>query len=125
VRFLADMGVSPKAVEWLRAAGHDAVHLRDEGLHRLPDDAVFAKARAENRIVLTFDLDFGEIVALNAGSVVSVVVFRVQDSRTERVIERLADVLEQSSEALQSGSIIVVEDARHRVRRLPLETPTA
>jgi predicted nuclease of predicted toxin-antitoxin system len=113
------MGVSPKAVAWLRAGGHDAVHLREEGLQRLPDDAVFAKARVEGRIVLTFDLDFGEIVALNSGSVVSVVVFRVQDTRTERVIDRLADVLEQSTAALQHGAIVVVEDARHRVRRLP------
>ena len=113
------MGVSPRAVEWLRSSGHDAVHLREEGLQRLPDEGVFAKARAENRILLTFDLDFGEIVAMNAGSVVSVVVFRLRDTRTARVIERLADVLEQSSRALEEGAIIVVEDDRHRVRRLP------
>jgi predicted nuclease of predicted toxin-antitoxin system len=125
VKFLADMGVSPKAVTWLRMAGHDAIHLREGGLHRLPDDAVFAKARAEDRIVLTFDLDFGEIVALNVGSVVSVIVFRVHDTRTERVIERLADVLEQSSEALEGGAIVVVEDGRHRVRRLPFESNDA
>jgi len=36
-RFLADMGVSPMVVEWLRSNGHDAVHLRDERLHRLPN----------------------------------------------------------------------------------------
>jgi predicted nuclease of predicted toxin-antitoxin system len=63
VRFLADMGVATRIVEWLRHAGHNAVHLREQGLHRLPDDEIFAKAAAEGRIVLTFDLDFGEIVA--------------------------------------------------------------
>jgi flavin reductase (DIM6/NTAB) family NADH-FMN oxidoreductase RutF len=36
VRFLADMGVSLTTVEALRAANHDTVHLRDEGLIRLP-----------------------------------------------------------------------------------------
>src|SRR5208337_3067643 len=35
MRFLGDMGVSRRVIEWLRAAGHDAVHLRDEGLKRL------------------------------------------------------------------------------------------
>jgi uncharacterized protein DUF5615 len=35
VRFLADRGVDQRVVAWLRAVGHDAVHLRDEGLHRL------------------------------------------------------------------------------------------
>jgi predicted nuclease of predicted toxin-antitoxin system len=67
VRFLADMGVDQRVVAWLRAAGHDAVHLRDEGLQRLPDEGVFEKAIAEGRIVLTFDLDFGEIAALAVG----------------------------------------------------------
>ena len=61
MRFLADMGVDVRVVEWLRGQGHDAVHLREEGLHRAPDEQVFAKALAEERIVLTFDLDFGEI----------------------------------------------------------------
>lgn len=37
MRFLADMGVSLTTVEALRGANHDAVHLRDEGLIRLPD----------------------------------------------------------------------------------------
>jgi predicted nuclease of predicted toxin-antitoxin system len=59
LRFLADMGVSLEVVRWLRAEGHDAVHLREESLERLVDPQVFAKSIAENRILLTFDLDFG------------------------------------------------------------------
>jgi predicted nuclease of predicted toxin-antitoxin system len=59
MRFLGDMGVSWRVIEWLRAAGHDAVHLRDEGLQRLPNGDIFQKGFAEQRIVLTFDLDFG------------------------------------------------------------------
>lgn len=109
------MGLSPRAIEWLRAEGHDAVHLREQGLQRISDEQVFAKARSENRVVLTFDLDF------NRGSVVSAVVFRLQDTRTDRVISRLKDVLEESEGALASGAIIVIEDARHRVRRLPID----
>jgi len=52
---------------------------------------------------------------------VSVVIFRLQDTRTDRVIERLRDLLAQSSQAILEGAIIVVEDAQHRVRRLPLK----
>ena len=47
------MGVSLATVAALRAADHDAVHLRDEGLIRLPDPEIAAKAVAENRIVLS------------------------------------------------------------------------
>ena len=42
MRFLADMGVDQRVVDGLRAQGHDAVHLREQGLQRSPDAAVFA-----------------------------------------------------------------------------------
>jgi predicted nuclease of predicted toxin-antitoxin system len=120
MRFLGDMGVSQRVVEWLRATGHDAVHLRDEGLHCLPNGDIFGKGFDEQRIVLTFDLDFGEIVAGSAGQLVSVILFRLHDTRTEHVIERLQTVLDQSSAELLAGAIIVVEEGRHRVRKLPI-----
>jgi predicted nuclease of predicted toxin-antitoxin system len=37
MRFLADMGVDTRIVQWLKQNGHDAKHLRDEGLHRIPN----------------------------------------------------------------------------------------
>jgi len=105
---------------WLRSRGHDVVHLRDEGLQRLPDQKIFEKAAAEKRIILTFDLDFGEIVALASSSHTSVVVFRLRNTRTAHVIERLDDVLRSSAEALGAGSVVVVEESRHRIRHLPI-----
>jgi predicted nuclease of predicted toxin-antitoxin system len=120
MRFLADMGVGLRIVDWLRKAGHDAVHLRDQGLQRLPNGQIFAKAKQESRVILTFDLDFGEIVALSGGEMVSVVLFRLNNTSTPFVIGRLSQVLADAGEALHSGAIVVVEDHRHRIRRLPL-----
>jgi predicted nuclease of predicted toxin-antitoxin system len=120
MRFLADMGVSQRVVEWLRNAGHDAVHLRDEGLQTLPNGEIFQKAAREQRMVLTFDLDFGEILAACGGQVVSVILFRLRNTRANTVIQRLDDVLAQSSTDLSQGALVVVEDGRHRVRKLPI-----
>ena len=120
MRFLADMGVSQRVARWLRDQGHDVVHLREEGLHRLPNGDFFAKAIRESRIVLTFDLDFGEILAQARGQKVSVVLFRLKNASTPFVIQRPAGVLPDSEQALQDGAIVVVEDARHRIRRIPL-----
>ncbi|MDA8326214.1 MAG: DUF5615 family PIN-like protein [Nitrospiraceae bacterium] len=107
-------------VRWLREEGHDAVHLREEELHRLPNGAIFEKAHSENRILLTFDLDFGEIVALSGPNQVSVILFRLRNTRTEHVSDRLKTVLNTSRPVLEKGAIVVVEETRHRVRRLPL-----
>ena len=43
MKFLADMGIAMRIVEWLRAKGYDVVHLREEGLHKLSDRDVFKK----------------------------------------------------------------------------------
>lgn len=107
-------------VQWLQSSGHDVVHLRDEGLHRLTDAEVLEKAVAENRVVLTFDLDFGEILAAGGYQHASVIIFRLRDSRSNRVISRLGEVLAASADALEELAVIVVEDGRHRLRRLPI-----
>lgn len=120
MRFLADMGVSLRVVSWLRGQGHDATHLREEGLKRLPNGEIFKKAVLERRILLTFDLDFGEIVALSRGEKCSVIVFRLRNTRTFHVIARLEAVLKASSGHLEKGAVVVVEESRHRIRYLPV-----
>jgi len=122
MRFLADMGVDVRVVHWLREQGHDAIHLRDEGLQRLPDAEIFEKASHEQRVVLTFDLDFAEIAALIDRRPVAVIVFRLHNTRAVHVISRLEAVLKVSSTALQRSAIVTVEESRHRIRQLPIGT---
>lgn len=119
MRFLADMGVDIRVVDWLRNNGHDAKHLREEGLHRMPNGEIFTKAIQENRIIVTFDLDFGEIVALSKGKKASVILFRLHNTRTSHLLRRLSAVLKDTANALEEGAVVVVEESRHRVRYLP------
>lgn len=88
------MGVDVRVVDWLLERGDDARHLREEGLQRLPDEEVFAKAIRESRILLTFDLDFGEIAAFSGESRVGVILFRLNNTRTVNIIHRLTSVLD-------------------------------
>jgi predicted nuclease of predicted toxin-antitoxin system len=120
VRFLADMGGDVRVVEWLRDQGHDAIHLREEGLQRAPDDRVFEKAIAEARVILTFDLDFADVIALARGRSPSIILFRLGNPRLSQVKDRLASVLATSAAELDRGAVVVVERARHRVRHLPI-----
>jgi predicted nuclease of predicted toxin-antitoxin system len=120
VKFLADMGISLFTVAWLRSSGYDAIHLRDEGLQRLPDSKILIKARQEERVLLTMDLDFGMLLAVNKDQFPSVILFRLSDERSAVVTERLQPVLAQCAEVLETGAIISVSDEAFRVRALPL-----
>jgi predicted nuclease of predicted toxin-antitoxin system len=112
MRFLADAGISPKTVEFLKHTGHDAVHVRTLGLQRATDSNLMERARTESRIVLTFDLDFEEVLALGVLDKPSVIIFRLADQRAESVNQRLSTVLMERAADLESGALILVEDAR-------------
>ena len=120
MRFLGDMGIAGSTMTWLKSKGHDAKHLRDEGWQRLPDDEIFAKAGIENRIVLTFDLGFGDIAAAAGTTLPSIIIFRLFDQSPASVHRRLQVVLKEASSALDQGAVISVDEIRYRIRRLPI-----
>jgi predicted nuclease of predicted toxin-antitoxin system len=64
MRFLLDMNLPLEMAEWLQAEGHDVVHVREIGLAQSSDRNVFTRAAEDARIVVTFNLDFGEIAGL-------------------------------------------------------------
>jgi predicted nuclease of predicted toxin-antitoxin system len=77
-------------------------------------------AASNGSVVLTFDLDCGDILAVGVLDKPGVVLFRLTDERSEALNRRLSVVLDERSLELQTGAIIVVEDERYRVRKLPI-----
>src|ERR1700752_3148932 len=109
------MCMDVRVTTWLNSQGHDATHLRDEGLQRLPNGEILDKAIAESRLVVTFDLDFGEIVALSKGRKTGVILFRLRNTRTSFVVQRLSEVIADCADALARGAVVIVEETRQRV----------
>ena len=120
IRFLLDMGIAQSTGEFLRSQGHDVVHLSEQGLERLPDELIVAKALDEGRTIVTHDLDFGRIVALSGHIVPSVVTLRLNDMTPARVNSALVTVLRETALALIDGALVTVTDRGIRVRILPI-----
>jgi predicted nuclease of predicted toxin-antitoxin system len=119
MRFLLDMNLPPALADWLRSEGHDAVHACDLGYLQLPDHEIFVRATEDRRVVVSFDLDFGEIAAFARGGGTGVVLLRLRSARHSYLQERLRTAILEVSEAFEAGAIILVEDARIRIRRFP------
>ncbi|HVG10376.1 MAG TPA: DUF5615 family PIN-like protein [Thermoanaerobaculia bacterium] len=121
MRFLTDVGASRTTAEELRRQGHDVLHLSEVGLHRLPDDEILTRAREEGRIVITFDLDFGDLLAAGGYSMPSVILFRLHNPAPLSVNSKLLEIISERGEDLERGAIVIVEDQRYRLRRLPIQ----
>jgi len=120
MRILLDMNLSPLWRQVLARHGHECVHWLQIGDPRAPDEDVMAYARKHGYVVFTHDLDFGAILAASQAKGPSVVQIRTQDVLPSALGPLLTGVLRDFANELEAGALIVVEEARSRVRILPL-----
>ena len=121
MRLLVDMNLSLRVAENLRADGHDALHVREIGLGDASDAEIFAAALADNRVVVTCDLDFAKLNALAIDARVGVLLVRLRNTRSDRVAPRLQKALASAGWTLQRGAMVTVDEDRYRVRGAPSE----
>lgn len=95
------MNLSTDWVIFLQGQGHDAVHWSSVGPQDAPDEDIVDWARAEDRTILTNDLDFGTLLVSTGASKPSVV----------QAIARMED-------ELVAGALVTVETGRLRLRSL-------
>lgn len=120
MKILADVGIAASTIEELRRRDHDVLVLSGEGLHRLKDEEILSRADRDSRTIVAFDTDFGALLASGGRSSPSVVMLRFRDQTPGSVTRPLLEALEDYHDDLLSGAILIVEEKRCRLRRLPI-----
>jgi predicted nuclease of predicted toxin-antitoxin system len=120
MKFLVDMPLSPKTAEYLRSLGHDAVHAYEIGKAKSSDEELIAFAEKEGRIIITMDLDFGSILHYTKKKSPGLIIFRISFATVETVNAVSTAILQRMKTEEIANSIVVVDDQRVRVRKLPI-----
>jgi predicted nuclease of predicted toxin-antitoxin system len=115
-RFLADENVSRLVIEQLRIAGYDVTRVGEISLGAADDD-VLATARREDRVLITEDRDFGELVIRQRLNVRGIVLLELDRLSNGAEADRVAAVISTTGEKLL-GNLIVIEPGRIRIRPL-------
>lgn len=121
MRLLLDNNLAPRLAEALAVIGFDAVHISALDMRRAPDSVVLDHARADNRVLVSADTDFGALLAASRATAPSVVLLRrVNGRRVPDLATILADNLPVVAEDLALGAVVVLSEGHLRIRRLPL-----
>ena len=112
---LADENFPRKAIEKLRRLGYDIKSIA-EIKAGLSNGAVAKLAREENRILLTFDKDFGEMMARNRPKgFITVILYRLTSFDEKQLVEITMNILDK--ENITHHFVVVQEN---QIRIIPL-----
>ena len=101
----------------MRDLGHDVLSVAEEG-EALTDNAVLAKASSDQRWIVTFDRDYGELIfARSVPAPPAVILFRLKSYRPDAPGQMLTELLDSGSEF--EGYFVIVDEGGVRRRPLP------
>lgn len=116
MKVLADENIGLEVVAFLRARGIDIDSITEIS-PGISDAAVLVKAVEEDRILLTSDTDFGELVYHVGQEHSGVILLRLDDERNVNKIRVLTDLLDKYADDL-AGSFTVVTEINVRIRKI-------
>ena len=114
MKFAADECCDALIVDALRAEGHD-VWYASESAGGADDESVLNHAATEERVLLTEDKDFGELVIRLGLPAYGIVLLRINPADSESKLCRLREVL-TSDAARIPGAFVVVDELKTRFR---------
>ena len=120
MRFLADVNVSRHVVERLRSQGYSVVRVPEIMDPRTADQEIISEARRRGAIMISFDQDFGAILAVSGATSPSLLNLRVTYVDVDRLANAIATVARMTEADLLAGAVVMLDDTGARVHRLPL-----
>lgn len=120
MKILIDMNLSPDWVARFAASEIESIHWSTVGAPNAKDSEIMEFARENQFIVFTHDLDFSAMLAATQAESPSVIQMRTQDVLSDTMTAKLIGVVKKYEADLNTGALITIDEARSRLRILPL-----
>ncbi len=120
MKFLLDMPVSKSLLDVIHSFGHEGVHASDIGKAFATDSELLEMARIENRVIITADLDFPQLLALTFAVGPGIIMFRGGNYSDKGMCDLLVRVFKEVPPENLQISICVVDQKRIRITQLPV-----
>lgn len=116
MNFIADEGLDKTLVMLLRASGHDVFYFAEEA-QSTDDETILDFANKENRILLTRDKDFGELIYRLQKVHTGIILIRLEELHSQTRSQIVAEFIEQNTEKLIQH-FIVIQPGGARIKNL-------
>ncbi len=116
MRFKIDENLPMLAVEMLRKAGHDALTVHEQQMGGEPDPRLAAVCLAEERALLTLDLDFSDIRTYPPEDYAGIIVLRPRTQGQESVLRLLEGLVMLLRTERLSGNLWILHEFSRRIR---------
>ena len=117
MKFLADESVEKPVVGWLRNQSFDVMYIAEKTPCISDDEDVLRLANNEDRVLITNDKDFGELVFHQARIALGILLIRATNEKSSNKVRLVREVLEKVGNKL-AGSFIVVNEAGIRMKKI-------
>ena len=114
--FLVDVGVGKGIEKYLRENGYDTKAVRDID-PRMEDEEIIHTAVSENRIVITMDKDFGELVYHSSMKHSGVLLLRLEDAVGFEKLQVVEHIMKNYSDRIKN-CFCVFQKNKFRIRKI-------
>jgi predicted nuclease of predicted toxin-antitoxin system len=110
MRFLIDESTGISVANYLRSEGHDVLAVV-ESMPQADDSTILERAVEEERILISNDKDFGDLVYRRLRGHKGVVLLRLKEDSARNRVRVMQLLLERYSDRLEDNFTVVTEEA--------------
>jgi len=116
MRFLTDENIYSQMVQAIRNLSYDVLDIKEQNLFSMPDSEIIQMAQDTERILITYDKDFSNILIYPPSQYSGIIVLRLSRLTIKDAVNQLINFIKELSEEKIKGRLAILEPDRVRFR---------